>query len=120
MIIDVWAQPTFVSAQDRLPMREGRRLAEKSGSADRIGARIGPDELVAEMDAAGVDVLLLSAWHRPGGWGVSNDDVAGFTTAHPDRFAGLASVTLADPMAAVRELRRAVSELGFIGLRVVP
>jgi predicted TIM-barrel fold metal-dependent hydrolase len=101
-------------------MPEVRRLAEKSGSADRIGARIGPDELVAEMDAAGVDVLLLSAWHRPGGWVVSNDDVAEFTTAYPDRFAGLASVNLADPVAAVRELHRAVGELGFIGLRVVP
>jgi predicted TIM-barrel fold metal-dependent hydrolase len=120
MIVDVWAQPTFVPAPDRLPMPEVRRLAEKSGSADRIGARIGPDELVAEMDAAGVDVLLLSAWHRPGGWVVSNDDVAQFTTAYPDRFAGLASVNLADPVAAVRELHRAVGELGFIGLRVVP
>jgi predicted TIM-barrel fold metal-dependent hydrolase len=120
MIVDVWAQPTFVSAPDRFPMPEVRRLAEKSGSADRIGARIGPDELVAEMDAAGVDVLLLSAWHRPGGWVVSNDDVAQFTTAYPDRFAGLASVNLADPVAAVRELHRAVGELGFIGLRVVP
>jgi predicted TIM-barrel fold metal-dependent hydrolase len=120
MIVDVWAQPTFVSTPDRLPMPEVRRLAEKSGSADRIEARIGPDELVAEMDAAGVDVLLLSAWHRPGGWVVSNDDVAEFTTAYPDRFAGLASVNLADPVAAVRELHRAVGELGFIGLRVVP
>jgi predicted TIM-barrel fold metal-dependent hydrolase len=120
MIIDVWAQPNFVAAPDRLPMPEVRRLLEKSGTADRLGVRVSPDELVAEMDAAGVDVLLLSAWHRPGGWVVSNDDVGEFTTAHPDRFAGLASVNLADPMAAVRELRRAVSELGFIGLRVVP
>jgi predicted TIM-barrel fold metal-dependent hydrolase len=120
MIIDVWAQPNFVAAPDRLPMPEVRRLLEKSGTADRLGVRVSPDELVAEMDAAGVDVLLLSAWHRPGGWVVSNDDVAEFTAAHPDRFAGLASVNLADPMAAVRELRRAVSELGFIGLRVVP
>ncbi|MDT7677392.1 MAG: uncharacterized protein QOD82_5294 [Pseudonocardiales bacterium] len=120
MIIDVWAQPNFVAAPDRLPMPEVRRLLEKSGTADRLGVRVSPDELVAEMDAAGVDVLLLSAWHRPGGWVVSNDDVAEFTAAHPDRFAGLASVNLADPMAAVRELRRAVTELGFIGLRVVP
>jgi hypothetical protein len=120
MIIDGWAQPNFVAARDRLPMPEVRRLLEKSGTADRLGVRVSPDELVVEMDAAGVDVLLLSAWHRPGGWVVSNDDVAEFTTAHPDRFAGLASVNLADPMAAVRELRRAVSELGFIGLRVVP
>ncbi|HEX4249035.1 MAG TPA: amidohydrolase family protein [Pseudonocardia sp.] len=120
MIVDVWAQPNFVAGPDRLPMPEVRRLLEKSGSADRLGVRVSPDELVAEMDAAGVDVVLLSAWHRPGGWVVSNDDVAEFTTAHPDRFAGLASVNLADPIAAVRELRRAVGELGFIGLRVVP
>jgi uncharacterized protein len=120
MIIDVWAQPNFVAAPDRLPVPEVRRLLEKSGTADRLGVRVSPDELVAEMDAAGVDVLLLSAWHRPGGWVVSNDDVSEFTTAHPDRFAGLASVNLADPMAAVRELRRAVQELGFVGLRVVP
>ena len=120
MIVDVWAQPNFVAGPDRLAMPEVRRLMEKSGSADRLGVRVSPDELVAEMDAAGVDVVLLSAWHRPGGWVVSNDDVAEFTTAHPDRFAGLASVNLADPIAAVRELRRAVGELGFIGLRIVP
>jgi len=120
MIVDVWAQPTFAPAPDRLPMPEVRRLAEKSGSADRVGIRVSPDELVAEMDAAGVDVLLLSAWHRPGGWVVSNDDVAAFTAAYPDRFAGLATVNLADPIGAVRELRRAVRELGFIGLRMVP
>jgi predicted TIM-barrel fold metal-dependent hydrolase len=29
-------------------------------------------------------------------------------------------VNLLDPMGAVRELRRAVRELGFVGLRVVP
>ena len=120
MIVDVWAQPNFVAGPDRLAMPEVRRLLEKSGNADRLGVRVSPDELVAEMDAAGVDVVLLSAWHRPGGWVVSNDDVAEFTTAYPDRFAGLASVNLADPIAAVRELRRAVGELGFIGLRIVP
>jgi len=120
MIVDVWAQPNFVAGPDRLPMPEVRRLMERSGSADRLGVPVSPDELVAELDAAGVDVALLSAWHRPGGWVVSNDDVAQFTAAYPDRFAGLASVNLADPIAAVRELRRAVAELGFIGLRIVP
>ena len=39
---------------------------------------------------------------------------------HPDRFAGLAAVDLDKPMAAVRELHRCVTELGFKGLRVVP
>lgn len=120
MIIDVWAQPTLPDLPGRLPLPEIRRLFEKSGSADLIGARVGPDELVELMDKAGVDVLLLSAWHRPGGWVISNDDVAVFTRAYPDRFKGLASVDLASPMTALRELRRAVDELGFVGLRVVP
>ncbi|GII76975.1 hypothetical protein Sru01_19570 [Sphaerisporangium rufum] len=120
MIIDVWAQPTLAGRPGRLPMPEITRLFEKSGSAGLIDAAIGPDELVKMMDEAGVDVLLLSAWHRPGGWVISNDDVAEFTSRHPDRFRGLAAVDLADPMGAVRELRRAVEELGFVGLRVVP
>jgi hypothetical protein len=120
MIVDVWAQPVFPGPPDRLAMPEVARLAEKSGASSRMSRPIGPDELVAEMDAAGVDVLLLSAWHRPGGWVISNDDVAKFTSAYPDRFAGLASVDLANPVGAVRELRRAVHELGFVGLRIVP
>jgi hypothetical protein len=43
---------------------------------------------------------------------VSNDEVAGWVAAHPDRFAGLAAVDLARPMEAVRELRRCVADLG--------
>ena len=39
---------------------------------------------------------------------------------YPNRFAGLATVDLDIPMAAVRELRRRVRDDGFVGLRVVP
>ncbi|GAA3440902.1 amidohydrolase family protein [Planomonospora venezuelensis] len=120
MIVDVWAQPTLGRRPGRLPVPEITRLFEKSGSAELIDRPVDPDELVELMDRAAVDVLLLSAWHRPGGWVISNDDVAVFVRAHPDRFAGVASVDLADPVGAVRELRRAVEELGFVGLRVVP
>jgi predicted TIM-barrel fold metal-dependent hydrolase len=49
-----------------------------------------------------------------------NDDIAVFVRAHPSRFSGVAAVPLADPVAAVRELDRAVNELGFRALRVVP
>ena len=76
---------------------------------------------LAAMDAGGVDVGILSAWHAPRvGPLISNDEVAGWIAAHPDRFHGLAAVDLDRPMDAVRELRRAVGELGFKGLRVVP
>jgi hypothetical protein len=73
------------------------------------------------MDAAAVSFGLLSAWHAPrDGVLISNDEVAGTVAQFPTRFAGLAAVDLNRPMDAVRELRRAVLELGFVGLRVVP
>jgi predicted TIM-barrel fold metal-dependent hydrolase len=75
---------------------------------------------LAAMDAGDVELGLLSAWHGPEGELIGNDEVAAWVAAHPDRFAGLAAVDLRDPMGAVRELRRAVEELGFKGLRVIP
>ena len=72
------------------------------------------------MDAGGVDRGLISAWTGPEGDLISNDEVAGWVAQAPDRLAGLASVDLRDPVRAVRELRRCVTELGFKGLRVVP
>jgi predicted TIM-barrel fold metal-dependent hydrolase len=51
---------------------------------------------------------------------VANDEVAAFVKAYPDRFVGVASVDLMRPMEAVRELRRAVRQLGLRGLRVLP
>jgi predicted TIM-barrel fold metal-dependent hydrolase len=77
------------------------------------------ESLLAAMDAGGVDRALLSAWHGPAGSLISNDEVAAVVTAHPDRFAGLATVDLTRPMDAVREIRRRAAE-GFVGVRVVP
>ena len=51
---------------------------------------------------------------------IDNDQIAEFTHAFPDRFVGVATVDLGKPMAAVRELERAVTELGCKALRVVP
>jgi predicted TIM-barrel fold metal-dependent hydrolase len=75
---------------------------------------------LAAMDAGGVEIALLAAWHAPNGPLITNDEVAAFVAAHPARFAGLAAVDLRRPMIAVRELRRCVKNLGFKGLRVVP
>jgi uncharacterized protein len=79
-----------------------------------------PDEIVAIMDAVGVARLMLSAWIRPGRSIASNDEIAAFTRAYPERFTGVAAVDLHKPMQAVRELERAVVELGCKALRVVP
>ena len=117
MAIDVWLQhPT-------------RRFlaADMFASLLRWTGGQVPDEdppieaTIESMDAAGVDVGLLTAWRGPYGQDfISNDLVAQWVRRHPTRFAGLAAVDLDHPMEAVRELRRRVRDDGFVGLRLLP
>lgn len=72
------------------------------------------------MAAAAVDKALAAAWWGPTGPLISNDDVAALIASSPDRYVGIASVDISRPMDGVRELRRAVNELGFKGLRLLP
>jgi predicted TIM-barrel fold metal-dependent hydrolase len=117
MIVDAWMQHPTRRFLDHEMFASLRRWT---------GEEIPEGELpiaatVAAMDAAGVGFGLLTAWHAPReGALISNEEVAGWVCAHPDRFAGLASVGLDRPMEGVRELRRCVSELGMIGLRMLP
>ncbi|MEN3305951.1 MAG: uncharacterized protein V7603_2153 [Micromonosporaceae bacterium] len=115
-VIDVWAQhPT-----QRFIQHEMFDSLRRWTGADALTGELPVEMTIAAMDAAGVDISLLSAWYGPEGALISNDEVAGFVARAPGRLAGLASVDLRKPVAAVRELRRCVRELGFKGLRVVP
>ena len=49
-----------------------------------------------------------------------DNEVAEFTRRHPTRFHGVATVDLSHPVQAVKELERAVKDLGFKALRVIP
>jgi predicted TIM-barrel fold metal-dependent hydrolase len=114
-IFDVWMQhPTryFLEQPFFEPLR-------RWGRQDSI-PDIPLSSTIEAMDKAGVGVGLLAAWWGPAGALIDNDEVASFVRQHPTRFAGVASVNLARPMDAVRELRRCVRELGFVALRIVP
>jgi uncharacterized protein len=115
-IIDVWAQPVLKNGI----VPEAVRLFQQSGSAHLLGQDWSAEQLVQLMDKAGVDRVMLCAWHRPGKWVVSNDTIASFVQLFPERFVGVAAVNLEKPIEAVHELERAVKELGFKALRVVP
>jgi uncharacterized protein len=117
-VIDAWAQPVIKRGLKLLP--EITRLFKQSGSLDIIERDVTPEQMIDQMDAAGVDVVALSAWHRPGTWVFTNDEIAEFVRKYPRRFLGLAAVDLEKPVRAVRELERAVNELGFKGLRIIP
>lgn len=115
MIIDAWAQqpnPTF-AAQPWLAT-----LLRWTGQEDGIST--SDEDTLGAMDRAGVDLALMAAWCGPQGMLVDNDEVAALVARHPDRLRGVATADLRDPVAAVREVRRAVTELGFVAVRVVP
>ena len=116
MAIDVWMQhPTR-----RFLEHEMFETARRWSGGQMPDGDLPLEVTIGSMDAAGVSVGLISAWHGPAGALISNDEVAAIVEKHPKRFAGLASVNLHRPMDAVRELRRCVKDLGFKGLRVVP
>ncbi|HZE59895.1 MAG TPA: amidohydrolase family protein [Burkholderiales bacterium] len=80
------------------------------------------------MDAQGVDVQVLS-FGSPGAQGFgadvaipmardANDRLFEAIRKHPARFAGFAALPTADPKAAVDELERCVTQLGFKGAMI--
>jgi predicted TIM-barrel fold metal-dependent hydrolase len=119
-------------------------LEEHYATAELLAARAGhgrqqPDALtqrltdtgdqrVADLDAAGIDVQVLSLaapalQELPAAESVAaatrvNDELTGtIIAAHPDRFAGFATLPTPDPEAAAAELERAVG-LGLVGAMI--
>jgi predicted TIM-barrel fold metal-dependent hydrolase len=117
-VIDAWMQhPTSRFRAE--PMFEPLRRWFPSTNLSRTG-EVPLASTIDAMDAGGVRLGLVCAWWGPRGPLIDNDEVAAFVRAYPDRLIGVASVELSQPVAAVRELRRAVRELGFRALRVLP
>lgn len=79
-----------------------------------------------DMDAAGIDVQVLSVTPQTFFYGqdpqiaaacaqIQNDQIARLVADHPDRFMGIATVPMQAPELAADELRRAVGSLGLRG-----
>ncbi len=120
-IVDAWAQPPESSHLEAVP--EVKRLLMQSNvppeMMDMVG-QIGPKEFATFVELAGIEKVLLSAWHRPGRVCISNEQVMKFTSAYPDIFIGIGSVDLARPMKALAEMEKFVKEYGFKGVRILP
>lgn len=82
-----------------------------------------------EMDRSGIDLAVLSlvtegvqaepdAARAATKASRANDVLASIVERYPDRFSGLASVSLRDVGGAAKELERAVRELGLVGVCV--
>jgi predicted TIM-barrel fold metal-dependent hydrolase len=116
MIVDAWIQhptPGFLGQ----PMFES--LWRWTGRRE-LPDEIPPSFTLDALKAARIDRALACAWYGPRGPLITNDEVAAFVRVAPELLVGVASVELTRPMEAVRELRRAVKQLGMRALRVLP
>jgi aminocarboxymuconate-semialdehyde decarboxylase len=116
--------PTDVGVTDemrgKIKERAGTVLGRMSDITDRI----------ANMDAMGVDVQVLSASlvHQGLEWAdaqtslrlarTTNDWIAKAVATHPTRFIGLGTLPLHVPSLAVGELERLMRELGLKGVAI--
>ena len=97
----------------------------KNGLDDQIVAGTSVPEMLAAMDAAGIDQTLLLGARLgrrglPGSWELDPRAVVEVAEAHPDRFYGLLGLNPYDSMAGVRELERMVVDHGFVGAHLYP
>jgi predicted TIM-barrel fold metal-dependent hydrolase len=124
-------------------LSRGFREVIQSNASSQGGGRQSPPTMTAErqarladldtlrlqdMDTSGIDLQVISdigssLAPRSGDEGVqltreSNDQVAEACAAHPDRFAGFATLPMTEPGAAVDELERAVRSLGLQGAMI--
>lgn len=94
------------------------RAANVADAITDLGLRI------ADMDARGVDIELVSVPPWLGEYDLAecqrlNEGIAEAAAAHPKRLVGLATVPLHEPEQAAAELERCVRELGFRGAEIL-
>ena len=86
---------------------------------------VSHEQMLEMMDQAGIERAFLIATKTgrlglPGSWHLPYEIVAAAVKRHPDRFSGLAGIDPTEGMRGVRELERAVRELGFVGAHMYP
>ena len=117
--IDAWMTIPPPGSAERWPSSFWH-IFRKYGVEDRFQRGFTVDEVLAEMDAAGVDIGVASSFKFLDSWVVSNDENAAYVREAPDRFIGAFTVDIRDPMPAIREFRRCVEELDYRAFRLEP
>ena len=105
----------------------GGHFVETPGRRDRGAALVGPAEWEVFLQEVGIDVTVLYPTRGLGygtivsrDWSIAvasayNDWLHSTYLARSSRFKGMALIPMQEPEAAIKELRRAVEDLGFVG-----
>jgi aminocarboxymuconate-semialdehyde decarboxylase len=116
----------------RAPLQTGNELTREVNKRQLASLRPKMESIelrLEDMDSMGVDVQALSVspyqlfhWVRGDlairAFQTINDDLAKVEADHPERFCALGAIPMQDPDAAVAEVRRCSTELGFKGIEM--
>ncbi|MBT2739941.1 amidohydrolase family protein [Bacillus sp. ISL-77] len=122
-------------ADDRFPILKhtcscGAEIYKDGKSFRKVDENAwNPEKRIAEMDAEGVDVQVLSPipvtfiyWADAEKClelsKAQNDFIASVVAEYPDRFVGLGTVPLQDADLAIAEMERVINELGLVGIEI--
>jgi hypothetical protein len=119
-VVNIWTPEALEGRPDRTGF-----YTSKMRVKPEIYAGMSLEEMIARMDAAGIERAFLIAAKVgrlgiPACYHVDYRLVADAVQKHPDRFFGLAGLDPTEGMRGVRELERAVREYGFIGAHFYP
>jgi predicted TIM-barrel fold metal-dependent hydrolase len=119
-VVNIWTPEALAGRPDRTAF-----YTSKMRVKPEIYAGLSLEEMIARMDAAGIERAFLIAAKVgrlgiPACYHVDYKLVADAVQKHPDRFFGLAGLDPTEGMRGVRELERAVREYGFIGAHFYP
>ena len=114
-VIDAWGNLALPGTLDRSPAIE--RLFRQSGNLKVLEEGLTAIETLDEMDRAGIERMLVTAWHRPRSCEESDRLVRELVREYPERFVGIAAVDVERPAQSVARLKRAVEVDGLLVIR---
>jgi predicted TIM-barrel fold metal-dependent hydrolase len=119
-VVNLWTPEANALRPKRDAFYQGKMKVEK-----QTAEGVSLDEMLRRMDAAGIERGFLVATRagrlgHPACYHLPYELVAKAVKRHPDRFYGMAGLDPYEGMKGVKELVRAVEELGFIGAHFYP
>ena len=120
VVVNIWTPEANALRPRRDAFYQGKMKVK-----EETAAGITHEEMLRRMDAAGIERAFLIATRagrlgHPACYHLPYEIVAQALKQHPGRFHGLAGLDPHEGMRGVKELERAVRELGFIGAHFYP
>ena len=118
-IIDSCAAPAVPYFFDKIPEIIPLILKAK-GDVKKFNKGLSKKTHFDLVEKSGISEVILGGFNRPYQEVISNDSVNEFVQTYPEKFHGLVSVDLYDPVQACKTIDKYVTQYGFKGVKIFP